>query len=181
MYAIHRLKKTVHMYLERAFINEDANDLMQEHADIGSPMEIGGFLLGRPCIHKDSYYVWITGIVEGDCISSKTHVTIKETTYDRIWDELEHKRLIIVGWYHTHPGFGIFLSGTDVRTCKTYYNNPYQIAVVIDPINNDQAMFGWTDKSCTTLGLINASIYSGHDPISQKNLSNRMNTIPLRI
>lgn len=26
------------------------------------------------------------------------------------------RRENIIGWYHSHPGFGLFLSGTDVAT-----------------------------------------------------------------
>jgi len=41
----------------------------------------------------------------------------------------------IVGWFHTHPGYGIFLSPTDLHT--HYYSfqarNPKAIAIVLDP------------------------------------------------
>lgn len=39
-----------------------------------------------------------------------------------------------VGWYHSHPGYGCWLSGIDVGTQKTQqmYQDPF-VAVVIDP------------------------------------------------
>lgn len=41
----------------------------------------------------------------------------------------------IVGWYHSHPSYGCWLSGIDVDTSELYQqmNDPF-IAVVIDPI-----------------------------------------------
>lgn len=38
----------------------------------------------------------------------------------------------IVGWYHSHPGYGCWLSGIDVSTQKTHqtYEDPF-LAVVV--------------------------------------------------
>lgn len=40
----------------------------------------------------------------------------------------------VVGWYHSHPGFGCWLSGIDVRTQgnNQKYQDPY-LAIVVDP------------------------------------------------
>ena len=40
----------------------------------------------------------------------------------------------VVGWYHSHPGYGCWLSGIDVDTQKLQqqFNDPF-VAVVIDP------------------------------------------------
>lgn len=41
----------------------------------------------------------------------------------------------IIGWYHSHPGYGCWLSGIDVSTQSTHqmYEDPF-LAIVIDPI-----------------------------------------------
>ena len=42
-----------------------------------------------------------------------------------------------VGWYHSHPGFGPWLSGTDVETQKSQEMlNPRAVAVVVDPVQS---------------------------------------------
>ena len=40
----------------------------------------------------------------------------------------------MVGWYHSHPGYGCWLSGIDVGTQSTQqmYSEPF-LAIVIDP------------------------------------------------
>jgi len=44
---------------------------------------------------------------------------------------------IVVGWYHSHPGFGCWLSGVDVNTQQSFEAlNPRAVAVVIDPIQS---------------------------------------------
>jgi proteasome lid subunit RPN8/RPN11 len=42
----------------------------------------------------------------------------------------------LVGWYHSHPGLTAFMSTTDVTTHRSYFDNSYNISVVVDPINN---------------------------------------------
>jgi 26S proteasome regulatory subunit N11 len=44
---------------------------------------------------------------------------------------------IVVGWYHSHPGFGCWLSSTDINTQKTFEQQvPRTVAVVVDPIQS---------------------------------------------
>lgn len=44
---------------------------------------------------------------------------------------------MVVGWYHSHPGFGPWLSGTDIQTQQSFEMlHPRCVAVVIDPIQS---------------------------------------------
>jgi 26S proteasome regulatory subunit N11 len=44
---------------------------------------------------------------------------------------------MVVGWYHSHPGFGCWLSDTDIRTQRSFEQvNPRAVAVVVDPIQS---------------------------------------------
>ena len=40
-----------------------------------------------------------------------------------------------VGWWHSHPGFGLFLSATDINThiFSFQISRPYSVALVVDP------------------------------------------------
>merc|ERR1711915_644912 len=43
----------------------------------------------------------------------------------------------VVGWYHSHPGFGCWLSNVDMSTQSSFEQlNRRSIAVVIDPIQS---------------------------------------------
>eukprot|EP01086_Lenisia_limosa_P016726 TRINITY_DN679_c0_g1_i4.p1 TRINITY_DN679_c0_g1~~TRINITY_DN679_c0_g1_i4.p1 ORF type:complete len:215 (+),score=33.28 TRINITY_DN679_c0_g1_i4:85-729(+) len=44
---------------------------------------------------------------------------------------------MVVGWYHSHPGFGCWLSGVDVQTQVSFEQlHPRSVAVVVDPIQS---------------------------------------------
>ena len=44
---------------------------------------------------------------------------------------------MVVGWYHSHPGFGCWLSGVDMNTQQSFEQlNPRAVAVVVDPIQS---------------------------------------------
>jgi 26S proteasome regulatory subunit N11 len=43
----------------------------------------------------------------------------------------------VVGWYHSHPGFGCWLSGVDINTQQSFEQlNQRAVAVVVDPIQS---------------------------------------------
>jgi len=44
---------------------------------------------------------------------------------------------MVVGWYHSHPGFGCWLSGVDINTQQSFEAlNKRAVAVVVDPIQS---------------------------------------------
>jgi len=96
---------------------------------------------------------WVLKAVPGDCKSTMGHVVIESSTYNSVWKEIDQdENMVIVGWYHSHPNIGIFLSGTDKRNMRLYHYKPYQIAIVIDPIQNLRGTFGWQNGKLKRLG-----------------------------
>ena len=44
---------------------------------------------------------------------------------------------MVVGWYHSHPGFGCWLSGVDMNTQQSFEAlNARAVAVVVDPVQS---------------------------------------------
>jgi proteasome lid subunit RPN8/RPN11 len=44
---------------------------------------------------------------------------------------------MVVGWYHSHPGFGCWLSSVDVNTQQSFEAlNDRAVSVVVDPIQS---------------------------------------------
>eukprot|EP00828_Plagiopyla_frontata_P042265 TRINITY_DN6259_c0_g1_i2.p1 TRINITY_DN6259_c0_g1~~TRINITY_DN6259_c0_g1_i2.p1 ORF type:complete len:246 (-),score=41.52 TRINITY_DN6259_c0_g1_i2:122-859(-) len=44
---------------------------------------------------------------------------------------------MVVGWYHSHPGYGPWLSGVDINTQQSFEQlNPKAVAVVVDPVQS---------------------------------------------
>jgi proteasome lid subunit RPN8/RPN11 len=49
----------------------------------------------------------------------------------------------MVGWYHTHPGFGIFLSGMDLFIHQNFFTQIWHVAYVLDPRARTSGFFCW--------------------------------------
>ena len=49
----------------------------------------------------------------------------------------------MIGVYHTHPSFGIFLSDMDIFICDNFFNIPWQVAFVYDPVSGEEGNFVW--------------------------------------
>merc|ERR1711916_329721 len=58
---------------------------------------------------------------------------------------------MVVGWYHSHPGFGCWLSGVDVNTQKSFEAlNERAVAVVVDSI---QALVHGLNRSYYSIAI----------------------------
>jgi proteasome lid subunit RPN8/RPN11 len=57
----------------------------------------------------------------------------------------------IVGWYHSHPGFGIFLSKYDRFIHDNFFSDAHQIAYVVDPHAGTEGVFWWRDGKLVLL------------------------------
>ena len=50
---------------------------------------------------------------------------------------------MVVGWYHSHPGFGCWLSGVDINTQQSFEAlTSRAVAVVVDPIQSVKGKVG---------------------------------------
>ncbi len=123
-------------------------DAVHAHGESDTAVEICGVLVGN--VHHDriSPYLLIEAHIPGDKAASKqTQVTFTAETWDSIQKamELKHPDKKIVGWYHTHPGFGVFLSGMDLFIQDNFFNLPWQVAWVYDPVAKTDGMFIWRE------------------------------------
>jgi len=119
------------------FFEACAHERMLNDASRDTTREHGGILTGEA--YKDpggQYFVLIKdAIAATDSQGSSTHLQFRAESWKPVWDHLQlNPSVQILGWYHTHPGLGVFLSGTDLRTQRLYFASPWNIAVVIDPI-----------------------------------------------
>ena len=62
---------------------------------------------------------------------------------DRLDEMFVEDSAVIVGWYHTHPGFGIFLSGMDQFIHRHFFTQIWHVAFVLDPLSRKSGFFCW--------------------------------------
>jgi proteasome lid subunit RPN8/RPN11 len=77
--------------------------------------------------------------------SARAQLTFSNEAQRQFHDTLakEHAGALVLGWYHTHPGYGVFLSAHDQFIQKGFYARDYHTAVVIDPHSDEAGCFVW--------------------------------------
>ncbi len=111
---------------------------IRAHAKKGGNDEIIGLLLGIICKDSQGFYVLIEHAVFADTArSSNAQVTLSADDWTKVLQTIDekHANATIVGWYHSHPGHGVFLSEPDLFIHRNFFDLPWQVAVVIDPIS----------------------------------------------
>lgn len=106
-----------------------------KHAINNLEREVAGLLVGKHLKKNDILEVW--DAITGDQKSTQGFVYLEEDTIAAAADWILRNRpgLYIVGWYHSHPGFSVFLSAIDIETQKMYQRMfPKAIALVVDPL-----------------------------------------------
>jgi proteasome lid subunit RPN8/RPN11 len=133
----------------RILLDEAAFDRIVERGEASSEREVGGVLVGRVLRDGAGPYVRVETTIDALHAEEKgAELTFTHATWDHIHQEMDrtHPTRRIVGWYHTHPGFGIFLSERDQFIHKSFFNLPFQIAVVYDPKSREHGVFCWRDS-----------------------------------
>ena len=115
---------------------------IRQHARSNSKTEVCGVLIGE----ENGGGLKITARIPGlNAAQAGTYVTFTQDTWEHIYKikDKEYPDERIVGWYHSHPGFGVFLSDHDTFIHKNFFSAPLQVAWVYDPHSDEEGCFGW--------------------------------------
>jgi proteasome lid subunit RPN8/RPN11 len=164
------------------FLDRRTADAIERHALRDTSVELGGIMLGHECVDDQTGepFVWVTESLEAKHYENTqasftyTHDSWEEITRER--DRL-HPELDIVGWYHTHPDFGIFLSSHDLFIHRNFFDQPLQLAYVVDPIRQTRGFFRWRDGGLEQVGGYYLSADRG-DRIALARLVNDLESLP---
>ncbi|KAL7268272.1 multicatalytic endopeptidase [Rhizina undulata] len=122
---------------ETVYISSLALLKMLRHGRAGVPMEVMGLMLGE---FVDDYTVRVVDVFAMP--QSGTGVSVEavdDVFQQKMMDMLRQtgRPEPVVGWYHSHPGFGCWLSSVDINTQQSFEQlTPRAVAVVIDPIQS---------------------------------------------
>merc|ERR1711915_865248 len=122
---------------EQVYISSLALLKMLKHGRAGVPMEVMGLMLGE---FVDEYTVRVVDVFAMP--QSGTGVSVEAVDHvfqTNMLDMLKQtgRQEMVVGWYHSHPGFGCWLSGVDINTQQSFEAlNQRAVAVVVDPIQS---------------------------------------------
>jgi len=110
---------------------------MLKHGRAGVPMEVMGLMLGT---FIDDYTVRVIDVFAMPQSGTGVSVEAVDPVFQSNMLELlkqTGRPETVVGWYHSHPGFGCWLSSVDVNTQQSFEQlNKRAVAVVVDPIQS---------------------------------------------
>ena len=116
-----------------------------EHVCSDAEVELGGVLVGEQCRDEQGNpFVLMTGILAAqDYENSASSFTFTHNAWSRFTRELESRSgsRRMIGWYHSHPGWGVFLSDRDQFICENFFVGSLDIAMVVDPQNKQLGVF----------------------------------------
>jgi len=129
-------------------IEDEVVATVAEHGQQDTSREQGGVLMGRATTGEQGTVVCVeAAIPAAHTQASRSRVTFTHDSWNDIYQVIDsqYPTKQIVGWYHTHPGFGIFLSEYDLFIHRNFFTAPWQIAYVIDPVSGESGCFSWRE------------------------------------
>jgi len=140
--------------ISEVFFSKKCIAQMEAHVSEDKENERCGFLIGKVYKISEKLCTYVAEAVPAkETSSSQASVVIDGEAQIEWLSALENhrksksKNFMLVGWYHSHPfgGFadGIFLSGRDKSIIECQMNQPYHVAVVLNPESGSRGVFGW--------------------------------------
>lgn len=130
----------------KVYIKQDVYKALEKYASSDTSKELGTILIGDYCEQLGKTHIVISDYIEAKYTdASASTLTFTHETWDYVHKQhdLLYPNKKIIGWQHTHPNYGIFLSNYDLFIQDNFFNMPFQVAYVIDPIQNIRGFFQW--------------------------------------
>jgi proteasome lid subunit RPN8/RPN11 len=124
------------------------------HSRSNVECELGGALLGAAYRSQNGAVVEVKAALPA---ASSDHGPVHFTFSADSWSNLHRDRaahyanLDIVGWFHTHPDLGVFYSSDDVVVHSAAFTLPWHVGLVVDPVREETAFFGWVEGALAPL------------------------------
>ena len=111
--------------------------------------EVAGILLGNIYEENERFFVVVHQVLEARyTFTGAASVTFTDKTWLDLLQQRSASSFPVVGWYHSHPGFGIFLSSSDEFIQRSFFSNRlWYIALVVDPIAEEWGAFAWEERA----------------------------------
>jgi proteasome lid subunit RPN8/RPN11 len=127
------------------FMTQTAYSRICVHSVSDMVNEVGGIMVGEWCVDEqgEQFIVVEHAIPARHTRHGSVYLTFTQDSLVEIHDEIDlhYKGKKIVGWYHTHPRMGIFLSHYDTWLHKNFFPEPWQVALVVEPHSSNGGFF----------------------------------------
>jgi proteasome lid subunit RPN8/RPN11 len=129
----------------KAYISASAMKALVAHCEhqARTGLEALGFLSGSVFSWKGKTYTVVRDALTAPLEATAVHVRFDRTGFVGLFSQLDKLDYdyIIVGWYHSHPGYGCFMSDTDQQTQMAGFSERFHVALVVDPVKKQMMAF----------------------------------------
>jgi len=127
-----------------------------QYSNSTTSQEVGGVLVGKLYSHRGVKYIEVDAYLPArKAVSGIATLRFGHEAWEEV-NRLKDDRFpdhIFVGWHHTHPGYGIFLSSYDRFIHEHFFNLPWMVALVVDPKAENLGFFQWKDGQIDRSGF----------------------------
>src|SRR5579859_1503409 len=137
-----RQKESEHV----AGLGDVCKKVIYDHVFGNADREVGGVLVGK--VESAGARPVVSGAIPAIAAAeNRATLTFTQDAWSHVYRTMDEDFPDdqIIGWYHSHPSFGIFLSEHDLFIHRNFFANPSQIAFVVDPIGGEEGVFVWAD------------------------------------
>jgi len=166
------------------YIHQKVYRQIHKFAEDKNKNESGGILVGKVINELGKDNTIIEGFIEAKYNeATPTTLTFTHQTWEYFHSEVnkKYKGMKIVGWIHTHPNFGVFLSENDKFIQNNFFNDVNHVAYVVDPIQNEEGFYFWIGEKlerCPGFYLfdkngvkIKTKVFSDTDSVEEKSIT----------
>ena len=109
-------------------------------------VEVGGALIGRWCLDEatNEQFIVVQHVLPArHTRQGSVYLTFTKDTIVDLHEQIErrYEGEKIVGWFHTHPRMGVFLSHYDTFLHRNFFAEPWQVALVVEPFSSVAGFF----------------------------------------
>ncbi|NLK97324.1 MAG: LysM peptidoglycan-binding domain-containing protein [Epulopiscium sp.] len=129
----------------QVYLEDYVYTYLYQYAKLNRGEEKGAALVGYYTEEFGEKMAIISGAIQFKHSLSEDRVLLTDEVMNEVRAKLNKyfPDCELMGWMHTQPGYGIFLTTQDIRLQKQFFGKPYQTLMIIDPIENIEAFFLW--------------------------------------
>lgn len=134
----------------RIYMEDYAHTYLYQYARSSVNGEKLAVLMGKTLVINGQKTVFISGVVQAKYTEKlKGMETITSRSWKYIEEEIEKyfDGLSIVGWMHSRPSFGAFVTSRDEAYHKKVFNGDSQVFFVVDPIDRADRFYVLNDAA----------------------------------
>ena len=126
--------------------------------------ECAGLLLGEVDSEGKGWIIHVTAAIPAEnAVGTRASVRIPLIAWEEMLRvrDLDYDDLRILGWFHTHAGWGVFMSDADIFIHRHFFPHPNMVAYVLDPTTGRDGFFYWHDGKiglCPSYGLVGPAL-----------------------